>query len=267
MILINDRYPKEAGIYKLTCNNNGKIYIGKAVNLFNRLTYYEKYVIKNLKDKSRLKNAIIKYGWNSFTVEILEIVKNFDKLNDNISLLERESHYINLFNSTDKDNGYNICKFSTDRTGILHTEESKRKMSKSRMGKVVSEETRAKISLSNLGRTNTVEHNERLRQLSLGNTNFLGRKHSEETKEKMSKSKLGKSILPEHKENIRKASSKRRHSEETKEKIRQSTKAAKTKFLGIKRSEETKEKIRQSMLKKKTSNIIEDNIDQNEENC
>ena len=37
----NVEYPKEAGIYKLTCSDNGKIYIGKAVNLYNRINAHK----------------------------------------------------------------------------------------------------------------------------------------------------------------------------------------------------------------------------------
>lgn len=83
-------YPKKAGIYKLTCVN-GKVYIGKSVNIFNRLRQH-----KNPKVKYHLQNAILKYGWDSFTVEILEVYDKFDKEKDNKFLLERESFYIEL---------------------------------------------------------------------------------------------------------------------------------------------------------------------------
>ena len=50
---------KSAGIYKLTCSTNGKIYIGKAVNLYKRLNRH-KNCAKDVKAtgfyKTRLRN-------------------------------------------------------------------------------------------------------------------------------------------------------------------------------------------------------------------
>jgi predicted GIY-YIG superfamily endonuclease len=48
-------YSDKAGIYKLTCSNNGKVYIGKSVNLYKRLNRhkncnkhsYNRYYIQN----------------------------------------------------------------------------------------------------------------------------------------------------------------------------------------------------------------------------
>ena len=90
------KYPKGAGIYKLTCIRNGKVYIGKSVNMYFRLSCH-KSCEKKTKGRYYFENAIIKYGWDSFNVEILESIDNFDKKNDNIELLEKESFYIQLF--------------------------------------------------------------------------------------------------------------------------------------------------------------------------
>lgn len=190
---------KEAGIYKLTCSITDKVYIGKSVNIKNRL-YAHKHCHKKSRGESYLRNAIMKYGWESFSIEILETVENFDKLKDNDKLLERESYYIELFDSTDGDKGYNLCKFSNDRTGIPLTEETKRKMSLSRTGQKRSDETKIKMSLSSKGKAKSDAHKESLRQSNLGKKlsdetkdkireSILGRKHSEESKERMRKPK------------------------------------------------------------------------------
>jgi len=200
----HSKYPKEAGIYKLTCIDNDKIYIGKAVNLYNRLNRH-----KNCQNKSEgrcyFENAIIKHGWNSFLVEILEIVENFDKLTDNSSLLERESYYIKLFGSTDKTIGYNLCEYSFDRTGIHHTEESKRKMSISRTGKIASDETKIKMSKSQFGRTHSSETKDKMKKPKSEEFKEKCRKRimSEETKDKIRQSRIGKSFSEEHKQKLR----------------------------------------------------------------
>jgi group I intron endonuclease len=203
-------YKNVAGVYKLTCGVTNKIYVGKSINLKNRFISH-KYCENKKQGKCYLQHVIKKYGWNSFTIEILEIYENFDKFKDNTDLLELESHYISLLDSTNNDIGYNICKYSRDRTGYYHSEESKEKMRKPK-----SEETREKIRLSRIGKHHSKESNEKNRKSN------LGRKVSDETKEKMRNVRLGYKT-----------------SEETKEKLRQLK-------VGIPLSEETKEKMRES---------------------
>lgn len=193
----HSEFSKEAGIYKLTCVENEKVYIGKAVNLNKRLNQH-----KNSKVGYYLKNAITKYGWEAFTVEILETFDNFNKLKDNKYLLDREAHYIKLFESTDRTKGYNICKYSSDTTGMEKSEETKAKMSKAKLGVPLSEEhkeklrkpkskeTRDRMSKSQKGRLRSEETKDKMRQSQLGNTNNLGNPHSDESKEKMRQARI-----------------------------------------------------------------------------
>lgn len=181
------RYPNEAGIYKLTCINNGKVYIGKTANFNRRLKDH-----KNCKRRHYLQNAITKHGWEAFRVEILETFLDFDKNKDNNVLLEREAYYIQLFKSSERDKGYNICNFSTDRAGVPLSEEHKEKVRLGNLGKKRSEETK-----QNMRKPKSEEHKENMRKPK-----------SEETKKRMSDSRLGKKRKPfteEHKEKIRQA--------------------------------------------------------------
>ena len=180
--------PNKAGIYKLTCKS-GKIYIGKANNLRNRINQH-----KNPKVKYHLQNAILKYGWESFTVDILEV---FDDSKDNDFLLERESYYIEYYDSTNREKGYNICKYSNDTTGRKLSDETKEKMRRAKLGKPLSdehkrkmrkpksEETRKKMSIAQRGRTVSEETKSKQRESQKGNKNHLGKPHSEESIEKM----------------------------------------------------------------------------------
>ncbi len=193
----HSKYPTSAGIYKITCDYNNKVYIGKSVNIQKRLCRHK---LNSMEDKGSnyFQNATIKYGWDSFNVDILEIFENFDKENDNIALLERESYYIELYDSTDKTKGYNLCKYSNDRTGMYgfkHSEESKEKMRMARIGRVISEEDKERLRTVNIGRKLTEEHKNKIRQ---GN---LGKFVSEKTRKKLSESSKGK---PKSKESIEK---------------------------------------------------------------
>jgi len=230
-------YPKKAGIYKLICNINNKIYIGKSINIYNRLATH-----KSAKDVGYLYNAIRKYGWDSFEVEILEVFESFDKNKDNDILLQRESYYIKLFKSTDRNIGYNRCGYSNDSTGIKSSDETikklksktcsaehKRKISISNSGKIRSEETREKISKSRIGMKFSEKTKEKMRM----------RRHTDETKEKIRTARLGSVQTEETKEKIRASAVGKLKSEKTKQKMRKP------------KSEQHRENIRLSWIKRK----------------
>jgi group I intron endonuclease len=227
------KYPKGAGVYKLTCVKNGKVYIGKSVNMYFRLSCH-KSCEKKSKGRHYIESAIIKHGWNSFNIEILETIDNFDKMVDNDELLKKESYYIELYDSTNNDKGYNFCKHSTDRTGIKASDETRRRISLSQIGRKHSEETKEKIRQARLGKAgtpHTAEHKERMRKIN------LGKKMSTESKDKLRQIKLGKKL-----------------SDETKLKMGNS-KIGNSNALGFKHSEETKEKLRQAKLRNKLAKL------------
>jgi len=265
-----NEYPKEAGVYKLTSTGSNKIYIGKAVNLYLRLNQH-----KNSENRKGIKgyyiqNAIKKHGWSSFTVEILEIFEVFDKTKDNKKLLERESYYIELFDSTNVNKGYNICKYSTDRTGLTVSEETRRKISLASLGKPKSKEAIEKMRKTKTGvphKGHSPEALVKMRQSKLGKSRpefseewkqNIGKGHlgmilSEETKLKMSQSSLGKHKSEKHVENMRLANLGKTHSEETKQKMSRSQ-------LGRVHTEETKEKLRQVNVGRKMSLEARENM-------
>ena len=180
-------YPKAAGIYKLTCDNNGKIYIGKSINIRKRLESH-KNCKKHISTGYYFRNAVVKHGWESFTVEILEIFENFDKFKDNQALLDREAYYIKLFNSTENGVGYNIQSRSNDGTGNKKApiiEKHRANLRKARALQVrgpLSEEHKQKLrgpkfpeSIEKMRQTKkgsklSEEHREKIRQSCMGNT-------------------------------------------------------------------------------------------------
>lgn len=98
---------KKIGIYKITSPSN-KIYIGQTVDFIKRKSHY-----KNLKrnHQIRLYNSIIKYGWNSHTIELIEEC-NVDNLNS------KERYWQDFYNVLDSQ-GLN-CKLTKtfDKTGF-----------------------------------------------------------------------------------------------------------------------------------------------------
>ncbi len=83
------------GIYKITNRINNKIYIGQSINCEKRFNEH-----KSSEHNKHLKRAYDKYGLENFSFEVLEETEE--------SLLnERETYYIEFFNSINPKIGYN----------------------------------------------------------------------------------------------------------------------------------------------------------------
>jgi len=144
--IIEDNRDK-SGIYRWKNNINGKTYIGSSINLSDRLLDY--YQTRNLlNNKTRIHNALLKYGYSNFTLEILEYCTKEEAIS-------REQHYFDLLQPE-----YNILKIAGSSLGYKHREDKIELMKtlhlideevrnnkiKARLGVKVSDETKAKIS-------------------------------------------------------------------------------------------------------------------------
>ena len=148
-------------IYKTTNLINGKIYVGQKKGKFDP-NYYGSGKI--------LKQAVDKYGEDSFIVEVIERCKTWERLQ------EREIYWIKKLKSRDRGVGYNITiggqgchiiyselpeeereyyhkiQIETHPAGWHHTEETKKYLSKKAKGKPKSK--KHKKSLSNYMKNN-----------------------------------------------------------------------------------------------------------------
>ena len=87
--ILNDNKSK-AGVYCWTHLESGKKYVGSSIDLYRRfMQYYNiKYITRAAKS-SLICRALLKYGYSSFRLEILEYC-------DPSSIIEREQYYIDL---------------------------------------------------------------------------------------------------------------------------------------------------------------------------
>lgn len=208
-------------IYCITCNINGKVYIGQTVNFQQRM-----YSYKNLhcKHQPQIYNALKKHGVENFSYEIIDEGVSYEDLN------ELERYYITLSKSRNREYGYNTReagskgkhseetkkKNSKSHKGITHTKEARKKMVISRTGKKHSEETKKKMSQSRKGRKLTEEHKDNISK------SHVGKKHTKEHRIKNSLAKKGKSLTSDHKTKISQSSKGRTFSEESIKKIKES---------------------------------------------
>ena len=109
-------------------------------------------------------NAIKKYGWDNFKHEIL-----FKNLNREEACI-KEQEMIELYDSTNPDNGYNQTKGGDGKLGYVMSEETKQKISESHVGRFI-------------GKDNPNYGNHKI---AGENNPFYGKTHSEETKNKLS---------------------------------------------------------------------------------
>ena len=214
----------KSGIYLIVNIIDAKFYVGSAFDFSRRFARHKRLLNSNGHPNAHLQNAWNKYGENCFVFKILE-------LHSKEGLIEREQFWLDAGKSYEREIGYNICKVADNRTGILHSEDTKKKMSISGKGRIVSQETRDKLSRAHKGKIVSEESKKRMSEAQR-NKNYVV---SDETKANMAKGQTG-----------------RKHSEESKRKRSEKLKGRKVggyKMGEFKHSEETKRKISESRLR------------------
>lgn len=169
-------------VYKYTSPSN-KFYIGQTCQTL------EKRAAKGqgYKECPKFYNAIQKYGFQNFTVQILK---------NNLTLEEAnywETYYINFYNTQSDKYGYNL---SSGGSNPIPSQETRQKMRQTRLGYVHSEETKEKIRQSHLNKKFTEEHKQHLSQAAKKRTvqSMKGKHHTEETKKIIGR-KNGKPVM------------------------------------------------------------------------
>lgn len=130
-VLIDNK--NKVAIYRWVNNINNKTYIGSSINLATRL--YKYYSVKHLtKYKTPIHNALLKYGFENFTLEILEYCE------EGINPIVREQYYFDLLSPE-----YNILELAGSSLGFQH---SNKTLNFFRNDRKVSIETKKKFIFS-----------------------------------------------------------------------------------------------------------------------
>jgi len=242
------------GIYGIFNLVNGKVYVGKSVDIKDRIIHHSNELLGNRHRSDHLQKAWNKYGKENFQFETLKLCKKED-------LDKWEKYYIyEKYNSFNPNCGYNLKRggeggplssetkikigiankgkkrteelkksISERMKGLKHTEDQNKKKSERMKGKKRNEETKRKISESQKGRKRNKLSEEHKRKIGLSG---LGKKRTELTKQNISNSLKGRRLSEDHKKKM----SERLVTEESKRKMSESRK-------GKKLTEETKRKI------------------------
>jgi len=140
--IYNENY-KKSGIYRWNNLITGKSYVGSSIDLSHRFTQYYSTIHLKKHKTSVIYRSILKYGYNKFSLDILEYCKP--------SLcISREQYYLDLLKPE-----YNILKIAGSRLGSKQSEAAKFNISIAQKGelnhfygKTHTDETRKKMQLS-----------------------------------------------------------------------------------------------------------------------
>ena len=137
---------KKFKYYKITCLDNGMIYVGRTER-----TLQERFQEHSWNKKSYLGRAMRAHGKDRLTIELLAECDDFDKAN------ELERYYIKEFDCK-RPKGYNLTDGGDGRAGCPHTPEEIAKIKRANKGQVPwikgkhhKEETKRKIAASLMG--------------------------------------------------------------------------------------------------------------------
>jgi len=201
-----------SGVYKILNKENNYIYIGSSKNMSKRWSIHTRELKKNLHKNNYLQKAFNKYGKENFIFEIVEVVSDFN------NLIIREQFYIDTLKPK-----YNIRKIAESNLGLLHSKETKEKISNKLIGRFLTEEHKLNVSISKKDKPQTFE--------AIMNRLLAreGYKHSEETKKKIGLSNKGKKhinrkLSDSHKEKLSLVHKNKTLSLDTRKKISESKK-------------------------------------------
>lgn len=141
MKLYRKRDLKKSGIYLIKNLINNKVYIGKSINIYERIKQHINRLNKKSLDENRyLINSWFKYGRDNFQYIVLEYLNKDEDL-----LKEKELYWINYHDSTNKLKGYNL-RMDTS-TNCIVSEETRKLQSKNRIQRYIDNpQLREKVS-------------------------------------------------------------------------------------------------------------------------
>ena len=128
----------KSGIYRWVNVINNKSYVGSSINLGRRFKEYYNYShISKVKRNFPIHSALLKYGYSSFKLEILEYCEKS-------VLIKREQYYLDNLKPE-----YNVLKIAGSMLGFKHSEYTKKLFRTTRLSRLCSETTRLKLSINN----------------------------------------------------------------------------------------------------------------------
>lgn len=142
-----------SGIYTITHVSSGRVYVGSAINIYQRWSSHRSSFNKeNGKGTPYLRQVWRKHGADAFRFDIVELV------DDKSRLIEREQYWINYYGSANRDKGFNIAPKAGSLLGIKQSQEAINKRVEKIRGQKRSDEFKRKASAWMQGNKNGAGH-------------------------------------------------------------------------------------------------------------
>lgn len=170
---------KVSGIYRIDLGN-GYFYIGSTTNLNKRKREHQYNLLRCAYINHKMQSC-----WNKYQVFEFTVLQYCNKE----ELLICEQHFLDKH--FDNKKNVNITPTAGSTLGVVHSAETRAKISAIHKGRVLSVEHRAKISAANKGRVFSIEHREKM------SASRIGRVLSDEARAKLSAANKGKSLSDE----------------------------------------------------------------------
>jgi len=182
----------KCGIYQIENTANGKVYIGRAVDIARRWNEHRYNLKNNQHVNVHLQGSYNKHGKDAFRFSVIEECSK-DVIMDR-EILHIMSFPIEMTYNMGGDYGNGVLEYSP---------ETRKKMSKALTGREVTRETREKLSDAMAGRKFSKETRAKMAAAKTGRKgNRLGYKTSKETKAKLSAMAMGRKVTQETKEKL-----------------------------------------------------------------
>ncbi len=201
-------------LYLLT-SPSGKSYVGMTWDVPKRFVEHRSAAIA-CRSQYLIHKAIRKYGWKSFSGEIL-----FTTTDETLLKKKEKECIVNLGTHFVKGFGYNMTDGGDGALGFKFSEIQIDQLRQSHLGKRLSEETKRKISLAHQGRRNTDSHNRNISKAIMGHPSYkkFGKIYTAEERKHLSAALVGKRypnrkrppiFSEEHRKNLRLGQQRRR---------------------------------------------------------
>lgn len=137
--------PRVTGVYCIRNKVNNKVYVGSSAGrggIHGRWAEHKRDLRNKTHDNIHLQRAWDQYGEEAFEFFVVEECSPED-------CLALEQYYIDLYDTTKRDKGYNICPNAGSSLGTKHSEEARANMSAAQRGKKKTAQHVARILAGN----------------------------------------------------------------------------------------------------------------------
>ena len=172
---------KICGIYCIENTVNHKKYIGQSTNVYYRWSKHKTELRYNRHDNDYLQKSWNKYGEDKFEFKLLEEC-SIEKLD------EREIHYIELYNTLNRDKGYNL-KTGGQLGGSIVSDSVREKISKAE--KKFYENNEEALQMRREAALKQWSNPKIKDKISGKNNGMYGKHHTDEACKKISEAKKG----------------------------------------------------------------------------